>query len=101
MLALVRALLCLAILALSGVVPALAWAQPADPCLTEVDGAHDQADEDCLAACHCPCCPVRVHFTPLELTPHAPVPAPRLGFTEPSTPLRAGIKGDIFHPPSP
>jgi len=97
---LVRALLCLTLVALYGVAPAFAWSQGADPCFGAPDEIHDVADADCLAACQCPCCPARLHFAPVAITPQVPDAAPPGSFAEPATPLRTGVKARIFHPPS-
>ena len=87
-------------LATSCLLPAFAWGQPADPCVSE---GHDAtgAEELCAPACVCPCCPVRVTFDVEPLLPSARL-AQRPDQPPPDTSvrLRAGAKREIFHPPS-
>lgn len=104
---LVRLLALACALATSGILPSLAWARPADPCLDggATHATHDEHEDetcadDCRAACQCPCCPVRVSLP--ATVPAAPraAPAPRAFAHAPKDRLRAGVKGEVFHPPS-
>ena len=88
------------VLATSCVLPAFAWAQPADPCVSD---SHDpaEAEELCAPACVCPCCPVRVTFEAEPMLPSARLAQrPEKRPPDTSARLRAGAKREIFHPPS-
>lgn len=110
---LARALAICLIFATPGITPALAWAQPAgDPCSSgdlshhDHEGPHADTDEepcedDCRAACACPCCPVRVSFGAPHLSPSATTGVPGAIAQPPATRPLAGVPGEIFHPPSP
>ncbi len=96
-----RWLIVVFVFATSGVLPAFAWAQPADPCAVEAPaGDHDHEDGDCATSCVCPCCPVRVTFRAEPLLTLGELP--QADDLPPNTHavLLAGTSREIFHPPS-
>lgn len=94
-----RWLIVVFVLATSGLLPAFAWALPADPCAQDI---HERAtpDDHCVTSCVCPCCPVRATFgaepaLPALLAPQPDEPPPAAGLA-----ACAGSKAEIFRPPS-